>query len=90
MSLRLRLLVAIVAVQFLGFDCGSRKKEKNRYSGLDAGYVMLDECDPPADDCFMDCYNRSASVTCNGCCFDQRFLCDTKQVHDWGQCKGVP
>jgi hypothetical protein len=64
-------------------------KKKNRYEGLDGGRQLLPECDKPTDDCFVRCDKREASDACNGCCWDQRLLCDTHQPFSFESCDGA-
>jgi len=67
-----------------------RDKLKGRYDEIDGGYVPIEACDAPTVACYDDCVNRKASVTCVGCCRDQRFLCDTGQVSAYESCTAVP
>ncbi len=48
------------------------------------------ECNKPSFQCYDDCAKRDASTTCSGCCFDQRYLCDTGQTHSFEYCKTAP
>ncbi|MRG90713.1 hypothetical protein [Polyangium spumosum] len=80
------LLLIASLILGLGAGCRTRPTKKNRYEGLDGGYVMRPECDLPSDACFEKCYKRKASVTCFGCCRDRRFLCDTQQPHSFESC----
>lgn len=86
------LLLSLILSQFLGLDCGERKNNAKRFEGIDGGYegyVFREECIMPRDNCFTRCWNRQASHACNGCCFDQGFLCDTQQPHSFEQCDGA-
>lgn len=80
--------VAIIPIMMVGADCGSREK-KSRYDSVDGGYILRDECNAPTDTCFEDCFRREASITCAGCCREQRFLCDTQQKHSYDHCKSA-
>lgn len=71
----------------LGVGCNSSEKPKNRFDGLDGGYVQREECSAPSMNCHYDCVRRDASLGCTGCCLDQRFLCDTGQQHSFDHCK---
>jgi hypothetical protein len=82
------LVMLLLLVFGLGLRCSDRKK-RSRYDGIDGGRQLLEECNKPADDCYVRCWNRSASDACNGCCWDQRFLCDTHQPHDFAYCDGA-
>jgi hypothetical protein len=82
----INVLVAAGLVLTLAAGCRSRDKPKGRYDGLDGGYVIREECDMPVLGCYDRCYKREASITCIGCCRDQRFLCDTQQKHSFESC----
>jgi hypothetical protein len=83
------LAMLLLLVFGLGLRCGDPKKKKSRYDGFDAGPIPRKECDQPTDDCFMRCYNRSASNACGGCCWDVHFLCNTYQPYDFSHCDGT-
>jgi hypothetical protein len=83
-------LVLAVLLAILGAGCRTRPKKKNRYEGLDGGYIMREECNIPSINCHDSCYKRSAGIICAGCCRDQSFLCDTQQDHSFESCESVP
>ncbi|WP_272458158.1 hypothetical protein [Polyangium jinanense] len=70
--------------------CSPREKKKGRYDAYDGGVPPFrEECIVPGDNCYRDCHDREASVTCVGCCRDQDFLCNTQQQHSFESCKTV-
>jgi hypothetical protein len=85
-----RVLSAISLTLTLAAGCRSHDKPKGRYDGIDGGYTIREECDMPVLDCYDRCRKRGASVTCIGCCRDQRFLCDMKQTHSFESCDSAP
>jgi len=71
-----------------GCSCRPREKHKGRFDRLDGGAPPLhEECNVPTDHCFDRCFKRKASPACGGCCWDQRFLCDTQQPHSFESCE---
>lgn len=83
-------LITIGMALLLGLGCRTDDKpQKTRYDEIDGGYVMREECNLPAIDCHKDCIKRDASITCTGCCRDQRFLCDTRQPHSFESCRST-
>jgi len=83
-----RLVAVAMAILALGLGAGCRErpKKKNRYENLDGGRQLLEECNKPAEDCYSRCFKREASDSCMGCCWDERFLCDTHQPFSFQHC----
>ncbi|WP_272458402.1 hypothetical protein [Polyangium jinanense] len=74
-----------------GAGCPSGEKRKGRFDGFDGGIPPLrEECNTPAESCYQSCEKRKASITCIGCCRDQRLLCDTLRPHFFDACEGAP
>jgi hypothetical protein len=67
----------VVAVACLGCRPERKKKEE---------IVPRKECNKPSYACYERCVNRNASRTCGGCCWEQRYLCDTGQKASWEYC----
>lgn len=83
----IRVLAATVILLASGAGCRTRNEHKGRFDGWDGGIPPLrEECTPPAESCYESCKKRKASITCVGCCRDQRLLCDTKQPFDFMSC----
>lgn len=53
-------------------------------------YKPRQECNKPAFACYESCAKRKASKTCDGCCFDQRLLCDKEQPFAFESCESAP
>lgn len=83
-------LMSLLLAQFLGLDCGERRKKPSQNDKVDGGYVFREECILPTDNCYVACQKREASDTCLSCCTDQAFLCDTKQPHSFANCDDAP
>lgn len=81
--------MSLLLAQFLGLDCGERRKKTGPSDFIDGGYVMREECIMPTDNCTQACYKRDAGIVCYSCCADQGFLCDTKQPHSFADCDGA-
>ena len=78
------LILALIA------GCRMRDKRKGRFEGWDGGVPPLrEECTMPAENCYDACSKRKASITCVGCCRDQRLLCDTQQPHSFQSCEST-
>ena len=88
----LHILVTAGLILMLGAGCRPEKKVKRRYPSLDGGtYVPRKECNTPSFNCYEKCAQRQASsMSCGGCCFDQRRLCDTLQPYNFESCDSAP
>lgn len=73
----LALLLVVVLLTFIG--CRREKKQGKEMA-------TRKECNAPAFQCYDKCVKRNASDTCGGCCWDQRYLCDTGQKPSWEYC----
>jgi hypothetical protein len=82
-------LIAASLLLTMDSGCHSREKAKNRYDSIDGGYILREECSVSSMNCYDACFKREASVTCGGCCRDQRFLCDTQQKYSFESCDGT-
>lgn len=84
------LLLIVGLILVLDAGCNSSEKNRGRSESLDGGYTLREECNVPSMNCYNGCFKREASDTCTGCCYDQRFLCDTGQKYSFESCKDVP
>lgn len=85
--------ILLLAMMVVGSTLGCRPEErpKRRYPSLDGGvFAPRKECNKPSFACYDNCAKRDASVTCDGCCFDQRRLCDTLQPYSFESCNDTP
>jgi hypothetical protein len=77
-----RVLVLLLAVLCLA-GCRTKRKKGEEMA-------TRKECNKPSFQCYDNCAKREASNTCDGCCWDQRYLCDTGQKHSFEYCKDAP
>lgn len=77
-------LVASGLVFVLLTGCDTGKEPKRRWDG--GAPPLREECNLPSANCHDSCIKRDASITCAGCCRDQRLLCDTQQPYNFQYC----
>jgi len=81
--------VFVWLVLMFGAGCRTREKPKGRFDGIDGGFTPRSECNVPSMNCYNGCFRRNEGPICTGCCYDQRFLCDTQQPHSFESCDGT-
>jgi hypothetical protein len=80
-------LVTVAFILMSDAACTS-KEPPTRHD--DGGSVTPREaCNIPSMNCYNTCFKREADLTCTGCCYDQRYLCDSGQQYSFESCNRV-
>jgi hypothetical protein len=83
--IKIRCIVTTAGIMLmLGAACTRNEPPTQRGDG--GAYTLREACNVPSMNCYNGCFKREEGPICTGCCYDQRYLCDTGQQHSFESC----